>query len=148
MKHAIKKIRRLVIFKTSEYSEFGITYRGVLSEICHDCLFYTANVFFWQSCWWHVVRLTLFLALFCYSLGKSYRQPATIATRPRAFRHAATEVKNCVADFYPRKKQGFAYGIHQRHNRGLKIGSCRVSTEGHNPDWQLAALKWAGCKRC
>src|SRR5712691_4581360 len=31
--------------------------------------------------------------------------------------------------------------------RGIKIGSCRVSTEDPNPDLLLAALKRAGCQR-
>jgi len=29
----------------------------------------------------------------------------------------------------------------------MGVGSCRMSTDVHNPDWQLAALKRARCKR-
>ena len=45
------------------------------------------------------------------------------------------------------QKQQVACGINQRHNRGMKIGYCRVSTDDQNPDLQLTTLKRAGCKR-
>lgn len=32
-------------------------------------------------------------------------------------------------------------------NSSMKVGYCRVSTDDHNPDLQLAALKRAGCKQ-
>src|SRR5215471_10603064 len=33
------------------------------------------------------------------------------------------------------------------HHSSMHIGSGRVSTEDHNPDWQLTALPRAGCTR-
>jgi hypothetical protein len=65
-----------------------------------------ADLFFWQSCWWHSVKLPLFLALFRNLQDKSYRQPATIATHLRASRHTATEIKNFAVNFYPCKNNG------------------------------------------
>jgi hypothetical protein len=97
LEHAIKKIRSLVIFNTSERSEVCITYGRVLIQISNYYLFYMADLFFWQSCWWHSVRLPLFLAPVCNMQGKSYRQPVTISTHPRASRRAAPEIKGADA---------------------------------------------------
>jgi hypothetical protein len=59
-----------------------------------------ADLCFWQSGWWHSVKLPLFRALFRNLQDKSYRQPAMIATYPRAVRRVATEIKNFVVDFH------------------------------------------------
>ena len=100
-------MRRLVIFNTSKRSDFCITYRRVLIQISHHYLFYMADLCFWQSCWWHAVRLPLFLTLFCNIQDKSYRHPVTISTRSRASRRVATESEGYGADCHPDKNNGW-----------------------------------------